>query len=147
MKNRHQSRVLVVQALYAHTIKQRSNIKMLLSDMFDWLSPAEKEKYSGLTLDYAILLFQGVIEKKTELDAIIKKHLKGWTFSRLSVIDISILRLGVYSLYYLKETPPNVVINESVILSKEFSGSHSYGFINGILDSINKQSLTDEVKQ
>ncbi len=48
--------------------------------------------------------------------------------------DRNILRLALCELVYPKETlAPSIVLNEAVILAKEFSGDKSARFVNGIL--------------
>jgi len=144
MKNRHTARVLAVQALYEHTVKLRLNIRNSGSDdvqpVFPWLTENEQLAYDPGMLDYSVLLYYSVVEKKLDIDAVIKKYLRNWTFSRLSIIDLSILRLSIYSLLFQKDIPANVIINEAVILSQEFSGDRSYAFINGILESVKNES-------
>ena len=52
------------------------------------------------------------------------------------MIDKTLLRAAVYELVYMSETPPKVVINESVELAKTFGGENSAKFINGVLGTI-----------
>jgi len=146
MKNRHKARVLAVQALYEHTVKLRLNIRNYGSkdaqSVFPWLTEQEQLASDPEVLDYSVLLYYSVVEKKLEIDAVIKKYLRNWTFSRLAIIDLSILRLSIYSLLFQKDIPANVIINEAVILSQEFSGDRSYAFINGILESVKNDNAS-----
>mgnify|MGYP000049022479 FL=1 len=49
-------------------------------------------------------------------------------------IDRNILRLALCELVYPKEPlAPSIVLNEAIILAKEFSGDKSAKFVNGIL--------------
>ena len=82
-----------------------------------------------------------MIRKKIELDDKIRQHLKkGWTLERLTLVEKSILRLGLYELLEYDETPQLVAINEAIELAKKFSDEKSSKFVNGILS----QFVTEE---
>ena len=81
--------------------------------------------------------YDGLIKKNKELEEIITKYLKGYTFSRIYKVDLAILKIAVYELLFSKEnTPAGVVINEAVELAKKYSTDKSYSFVNGVLASI-----------
>lgn len=71
-----------------------------------------------------------------EIDEIITKKSKKWKKERISKVDIAILRLAIYEIYFSEEVPNSVAINEAVELAKEFGTEQSPAFINGILGSI-----------
>ena len=75
-----------------------------------------------------------------ELDFMISMNLKNYTLDRLSVVDRSLLELGAYELLFTT-TPTNIVINEIVEISKEYSELDDYKsskFNNAVLDAIAK---------
>ncbi len=74
-----------------------------------------------------------------ECDQLIVDATIRWQFSRLSPVDRSILRLGVYQLKYCPEIPPKVVINEAIELAKRYSTEKSGPFVNGVLDAVLKK--------
>ena len=75
-----------------------------------------------------------LVEHRDELDDIIRSFAKGWDIERMNRTDRNILRLALCELVYPKETlAPSIVLNEAVILAKEFSGDKSARFVNGIL--------------
>lgn len=85
---------------------------------------------------------EGTKEHLTEIDDIISKKSKRWAKERISKVDIAILRLAIYEIYFSEEIPLSVAINEAVELAKEFGTDESPTFVNGILGSIaseNKQ--------
>src|SRR3954470_20957452 len=63
-----------------------------------------------------------------------------WPPRRQPGVDRNLLRLAVWELTNT-DTPPKVVIDEAIELSKEFSTSQSAGFINGVLDAVLKEHL------
>lgn len=78
----------------------------------------------------------GVQQKQEELDEAIGAALKGWKVSRLSRVDLAILRLAAYEILYMPSLPVKVSINEAVELAKRYSQEAAPAFINGILGTI-----------
>ena len=76
-----------------------------------------------------------------ELDEKINGAAIGWTTSRMAKVDVTILRLAVYEIFYDEEIPEKVAINEAVELAKTYGGEDSYSFINGILGNLVKKPL------
>ena len=60
---------------------------------------------------------------------------KGWTFTRLSVMERAILLIATCELLE-SELPKTIVINEAVINAKKFCDDDSYKFINGVLSQV-----------
>ena len=81
-------------------------------------------------------LLLGVCENKETLDKLIIRSSKNWRLERMSRVDRSILRLGVYEILFMKEIPPKVSIDEAVEIGKKYGAEDSGPFINGILDDI-----------
>lgn len=83
--------------------------------------------------EYAKELYEGVLEKKEELDEFISTYSNGWKISRLPKVNLSILRLAVYEIKYVDNVPDSVAINEAVELAKKYSSKEDSAFINGVL--------------
>ena len=73
-----------------------------------------------------------------EIDALLNEKSKGWKTSRMSKVDLSILRLAVYEMKFDEDVPVRVAINEAVEIAKAFGGDTSASFVNGILGKIAK---------
>jgi len=58
-----------------------------------------------------------------------------------------LLRMGVSEIFYMDDIPPKVTISEMVEIAKVFSTKESSGFINGILDSVFKESQNEKIKK
>ena len=88
--------------------------------------------------EYAYLSdrFHAVVEKIDEIDVILSDASSGWKLSRMSKVDLTVLRLAVYEMRFDDDIPVKVAINEAVELSKKFGGDESPGFINGVLAKI-----------
>jgi N utilization substance protein B len=62
----------------------------------------------------------------------------------MATVDRNVLRLGAYELLFERTTPQAVVINEALEIARRFSTPESIHFINGILDSIRKETGLEE---
>ena len=89
------------------------------------------------------VLVEKVFAKAEEIDMLLKKFSDHWALERISMVDRSILRLGICELMFEASTPPKVAINEAVDIDKKFSTKDSPDFINGILDKVYKETLKD----
>ena len=87
-------------------------------------------------LSFSEELVKGVLQNKSELDALIKKFAPAFPIEQMSVIDRNILRLAIFEILFSDKTPLKVAINEAVELAKEFGGDSSPRLINGVLGSI-----------
>jgi N utilization substance protein B len=83
----------------------------------------------------AALLVETISEHGKELDAEIVEVTMNWRLERLAVMDRCVLRLGAAELYR-GETPPRVVIQESVRLAERYGSVKSAKFVNGVLDAL-----------
>jgi N utilization substance protein B len=64
----------------------------------------------------------------------------------MAAVDRNVLRLGTYELLYETQTPQAVIINEALEIARKFSTPESIHFINGILDSIRKEEMSEKSK-
>ncbi len=78
-------------------------------------------------------------ENLEEVDSLIKESLKNWDFSRLTMVDKVLIRMGIVEIKYLDGIPPRVSINECIELAKKYSTPKSSKFINGILNTVKNQ--------
>ncbi len=74
-----------------------------------------------------------IFEKIDEIDSAVNEVSSGWKTSRMSKVDLSIIRLAVYEIKYEEEIPFKVSINEAVELAKKYGTDDSPSFVNGIL--------------
>ncbi|MFJ8460894.1 MULTISPECIES: transcription antitermination factor NusB [Lysinibacillus] len=81
----------------------------------------------------------GTAEHLEEIDATLEQHLEKWSLARLPKIERTVLRLAVYELLYMPETPKRVVLNEAIELCKTFGDESSSKFVNGVLSKFTEQ--------
>lgn len=90
-------------------------------------------------LQFARILADGAWTDRKALDALLEKSAAHWSLSRMTPVDRNLLRLGLYELIHLPETPAAVVVNEAIELAKLFSDTESPAFVNGILDAVRRE--------
>ena len=130
MATRHHARMAVVSLLYAYDLGN-GNIAEHTAEIL------EEKKIRNKQKDFALGLYEGVMENLPVCDAAIIKHLKEWDFERLGAIERATLRLASYEILF-GELDSAVVINEAVEITKAFGTEQSPKFINGVLDAISK---------
>jgi N utilization substance protein B len=126
------SREIAMEIVYQSTINDKDPVE-LVADYFEEYGESEEADR-----DYVMRVVGGVMEKREELDALIEANLVKWKLSRVSKINLSILRVALYEIKHEDSIPNNVSINEAVEISKKYSDEQSAAFINGILDKIVK---------
>lgn len=83
-------------------------------------------------------LIHGTLARIEEIDGLMAKHSANWKVERMPAVDRNIIRLAIYEMMSGK-TPPPVVIDEALDLSRRFSGDESVSFVNGVLDAVRKE--------
>lgn len=101
-------------------------------------SDADGESADDDSGAFARLLIAGTIDNQEKVDSLIKEHLTTWTIDRVNKVSLAILRMSVYSLLFMKDVPPAIVIDEAIDIAKEYGQDDSFRFINGVLDNIKK---------
>ena len=130
MISRHKIRELAVQSLFSIETTQDTPQDAISSTM--QLCDLTSESVP----DYLTFLVSGVVEHQDDLDKKISEHLKNkWTVQRLSRIDRSILRVGLFEMENSLEVPRKVAIDEAIEMAGDFGDKDSKSFINGILSN------------
>ena len=97
--------------------------------------------FSDESKKYINDVISGVVDKLKEIDPLIEKYSRGWSFNRIPNIDIAVLRLCIYEMIFREDIPASVSINEAVNLAKKYGHDESGTFVNGILGSIYKEAV------
>lgn len=101
-----------------------------------------KEMINEEKWNFAKTLLQTVLEKAELLGGFIIPKLKNWDAERIAMLDMILMKMGVSEFLYFETIPPKVTINEYIDLAKEYSTPQSGHFVNGILDNIHKELVT-----
>jgi N utilization substance protein B len=97
--------------------------------------------YRGELEEYAEKLSCGVEREKEALDERLGEVAVGWPVHRMSAIDRTILRLGLYEMLYVDDVPAEVAVNEAIELAKGFSGDEAPQFVGGVLRGAKEMAL------
>ena len=111
---------------------------------------SDLETYAALRLstlndpamqEFCLALYDGVVDHLAPIDAALSAAAENWRLVRMAAVDRNVLRLGAYELLFVPDTPPSVVIDEAIELSRRFGSKDSPSFVNGVLDRlrINKE--------
>lgn len=130
MATRTQARESVIGLLYAVDLGNDGIVKFIDEIL-------EDKKIRNKQKDFALGLFNGVIDNLEAINEEIIKHLKQGTISDIGSVEKSILRLAVYELLFVK-LEKAIVINEAIELSKRLGSDSAPKFVNGLLDNVNK---------
>lgn len=89
-------------------------------------------------------LVNGTLEHKDELDEIIAGYSKSRSISRISKLNLAILRIALYEALYDDKTPMNAAISEAIQLSMMYTYQEDTSFINGVLGSFSRDRNQEE---
>ncbi|MED3660768.1 transcription antitermination factor NusB [Ureibacillus sp. FSL K6-8385] len=84
-------------------------------------------------------LVYGVVENLQEIDEQLAEKLENWSLYRLPKVERTVLRLALYELQYMDETPAAVVLDEAIELAKTYGDEKSGKFVNGVLSKFVEQ--------
>lgn len=137
---RHQNREYAFLLLYEAMVRAEeiSDLEALYASTEELLElpvPARVKAYVN-----------GVMAQVTELDAIIEAYSPQRSLNRVAAVNRSILRLALYELRAIPETPVNVVISEAVALSQAYAYPEDTAFINGVLGKYARSVRQEEAK-
>ncbi len=82
---------------------------------------------------YISSLVDGVAGSVTLLDAEVAKRSSTRELDRIPKVVLAILRLSLYELVFLQDSPQSVIINEAVELAKRYGEENDSRFVNGLL--------------
>ena len=137
MGARREGRELALQALYSldlNPMDARESLRLL----------RENSRVAVAVRGFAEELVAGVVEKREELDRIIAGQSTNWAISRMTRVDLNILRLATFELFFRSDIPKSVTMNEAIEVAKKFGTEESPAFINGVLDVIAASVLEKE---
>ncbi len=135
---RTQARRAALQALYQWQLNPSSLVEIEQQFLTDAaIQVGSKPFFSGL--------LQGVLSNVETIDSTIQTALDR-PIAQLNPVELSALRLGVWELSQMPETPYRVVINEAVELAKAFGAEGGHAYVNGVLDKLAQSLRPEEAK-
>ena len=147
---RRKSREMIIQTFYALNYTETdeylahldylNKYKDILNDL---ASDTDVESDSGI-YTFADNLIKNIIPKMDMLDGIVSSNIGDYKIDKIGIVELNILRLAIYEMIFDK-TPPPVVINEAIELTKKFCAEKSPSLINAVLDKIKGYEVPADV--
>ncbi|MCD8484259.1 transcription antitermination protein NusB [Candidatus Woesebacteria bacterium] len=116
--SRHQKRI--------HRIEQTFSWQFYHENSFGEVSELTNGQFADI---------EQIIAHISEFDELILKYAPKHDIETFNKIDLAILRQALYELVYT-ETPPAVVIDEAVEISKEYGSEETASFVHGVLGNV-----------
>lgn len=92
-------------------------------------------------------IVEGTIEHAAEFDNIISGYSKSRSISRISKLNLAILRIALYEAIYDDNTPVNAAISEAINLSMVYTYKEDTSFINGVLGAFARDHQNGETPE
>lgn len=128
MATRTQARESVIGLLYAYDLGNEEIAKFVDEIL-------EEKKIRNKQKEFALNLFNGVINNLEKIDEELISHLNQGGIDDIGSVEKSILRLAIYEIVFAK-LQKAIVINEAIELSKRLASDNAPKFINGLLDKV-----------
>ena len=109
----------------------------LREDGFPGVEHIGRKEPDGEDREYITAALEGVLAHIDEIDELIGKNTaEGWSIERISLVNLTIMRLAVWEILYADDVPGSVSIAEALELTERFSDPEDKAFVNGILGTI-----------
>jgi N utilization substance protein B len=131
---RHEARRVALATLFERTFHSTERDKSIGRIL---------EIYEENEIDNDLLsqLVEGVAENAEPLDKIISETAPAWPPDQITKADLIVLRIAIFELVFAKNVPSKVAIDEAIELAKEFGGTSSGSFVNGVLGTVVKKYI------
>jgi N utilization substance protein B len=133
--SRQKFREIVFHLLYCQDFSEASGEDMVPFMMREFFIPRK-------TVAEALELKEKVMEKRDEVDQLIRKASENYAFERITRVELNILRLALFELLKT-DIPPKVVLSEAIRLSRKYGGPEGAAFVNAILDKIYQETQSN----
>lgn len=137
IKGKRRARKLVLQALYQWHMS--GQVISEIEAQFRAVTNMDR-----VDTDYFCKLLHEIPSKIEPLEAAISPFLDR-SIKDLNPIELTVLRLSAFELMHCPEIPYRVVLDEAVMLTKEFGSQDGHRYVNGVLHHLAKQSRAVEI--
>ncbi len=132
MGMRRHARELALQLLYQHE-HTGADLEVMQRNFDEWTGSTDSVR------EFADFLLRGTLANLEKLDEELSLQTAHWRLERLAAVDRNILRLALFELAHVPDTPPAVVIDEAIEIAKKYGAEESGRFVNGVLDGFVKR--------
>lgn len=143
MKPRRRARSLTLEVLYEFDVAHHDPNRILARRINEpKLGEEEIDDEVPLTaagITFARDLLNGVLNYQEAMDKLISRFAPEWPLDQIAIIDRNILRLAIFEVLVMDDTPIKVAINEAVELAKSYGSDSAPRFVNGVLGTLTEQ--------
>lgn len=133
-----------MQAIFqadARGFKETSLEELITFRWIDYQLPDDERLYAHEIIEATLVNIDAI-------DAQISERLVNWELTRISAVSRAILRTGIAQLIYLpKSADAAVVIDEAILLAKQYDALEAAAFINGLLDDLVRSTTKAPIKE
>jgi N utilization substance protein B len=123
------ARARALQALYAWDMRGTGSLEKVAAQVWDDMIIAPDVRA------LATPIVKVLASKQREIDAQLADVTTNWRMERIGAVERCVLRLAAAELT-IGDTPPKVIIQESVALAERYGSAASAKFVNGVLDAL-----------
>lgn len=138
IKGKRRARKLALQALYQWHMSGNDLIE--IEAQFRVANDMQK-----VDADYFCRLLHGIPKHLNALEDELTPYLDR-SIQDLNPIELTTLRMGAFELIHCPEVPYRVVLDESVMLTKEFGSQDGFRYVNGVLNNLARKIRVIEIK-
>lgn len=88
-------------------------------------------------LNFATELINGMQAHGNEVDDLLRRTIRGWSFDTLAQTDLNVMRLAALEMIWIG-TPHPPVIESAVRIARKYGGDDSGKFVNGVLAGLSR---------
>jgi N utilization substance protein B len=124
------ARARALQALYAWDMRgETATLEKVATQVWDDMAITPEERR------VAGPIVRLLATRRADIDAQLAEVTTNWRMERIGAVERCVLRLAAAELT-IGETPPKVIIQESVTLAERYGSAASAKFVNGVLDAL-----------
>ena len=133
--SRRKQRITAIVCFYMYFFNKR-DIRDIIQDFQEsFVDEAKDDEYATINDETKQMMVDAIENQQLIINKINSLLKKGWTFSRLDLVEQAILFMAISELVYELDDKA-VIINEAVEIAKLYASDQSYKMINGLLDKV-----------
>lgn len=129
--NRRQQREHIFKLIFSYAFDVKEDFAEHMTYYLDEIETDHQE-----SLEYIKEKALKIVESMDDIDRRINERINDWTTDRIGKVEVAIIRLAVYEIFYDDDVPNSVAINEAIEIAKKYGGDNAPSFINGVLANI-----------
>jgi len=131
---RRKAREYAIQILFQLDVRKDKPTATVFKRFWEEHAPDDEVK------SFTEEIVKGTYKHLAKINKQIIASAKNWALDRMATVDRNVLRMAVYEILFQTDIPASVTINEAIEIAKRFGSDESGAFVNGILDSVARET-------